>query len=82
MEMLRSRLLCYRRAFTGMQAGLLTLFRWFRLVVSGISHLVPTLLTLGLHRSTRQRTGIYLRLITFVLAGMPRNMGLPGKRPE
>ena len=80
-EMLRSRLLYYRRAFSAPTAVLLTAWRMTRLVVNALVAVVGTALTFGLVASQRRRTMTYLTLVAFVAAGRPASWGLPGKEP-
>ena len=81
-EMLRSRLLYYRRAFSGPTAAMLTAWRIARLVVNALVASVATVLTLGLVAGQRRRTMTYLTLVAFIAAGRPSSWGLPGKEPE
>lgn len=82
MEMLRSRFHYYWQAFPKPLALWLVIFRTLRLLVSTSLHVVLLLVTLGCHKGTRMRTGLYLRLVLFLLCGMPKNQGLPGKAAE
>lgn len=80
-EMLRSRLLYYRRAFSAPTATWLIAWRIIRLVVNALVASVATILTSGLVASQRRRTMTYLTLVAFVATGCPASWGLPGKEP-
>lgn len=81
-EMLRSRLLYYRCAFSPAVATWLTLWRILRLIVNALFLSIATLLTLGLAQSMRQRWATYVALLGFLFSGQPRMAGLPGKEPS
>ncbi len=78
-EQFRSRLRFYRKTFPPAQAALLRAIRMVRLAVNTVSYLVLTGLTLGLAGSIRRKFLVYGYQLVWVLAGMPKSWGLPGK---
>ncbi len=78
-EQLRSRLLYYRKTLPRGQAALLSAIRLIRLAVNTVSFLLLTGLTLGLVGGIRRKFLVYLYQLAWVLAGMPKSWGLPGK---
>ncbi|MBI5936394.1 MAG: glycosyltransferase family 2 protein [Betaproteobacteria bacterium] len=81
-EMLRSRLLFYRRVFTPRVAALLTAWRIARLIVNGLLNAALLLLTAGLNRRLRNKVAIYGTQVAWLALGCPRSWGLPDKCPE
>ena len=78
-EALRSRLRFYRRVFPASQATALSAIRLTRLAINTIAHLLLTTVTLGLANSVRRKFMVYGYQMIWVLAGMPKGWGLPGK---
>ena len=78
-EHLRSRLRFYHRIFSPGAAVALTAIRMFRLTVNTAACLLLTVLTLGLVGSIRRKFQVYGCQFLWVLAGMPKSWGLPGK---
>ena len=78
-EQLRSRLRFYRKTFPPEQALALSAIRLFRLAVNTLATLLLTALTLGLAGGIRARFLTYGYQFAWVLAGMPKSWGLPGK---
>ena len=78
-EALRSRLRFYRTVFSPGQAAALSAIRVLRLAVNTIATLLLTLLTLGLAASIRRKFLVYGYQLAWVLVGMPKSWGLPGK---
>jgi GT2 family glycosyltransferase len=80
-EMLRSRLLFYRKTMPRPVAMLLSAYRVLRLLLNAGVQLAALLLTLGLMRSVRGRFMVYATQIAWLLRGCPRQWGLPDKCP-
>ncbi len=78
-EQLRSRLRFYRKVFAPGQAAALSAIRLFRLAVNTFATLLLTAVTLGLAGGIRARFLTYGYQLVWVLAGMPKSWGLPGK---
>lgn len=78
-EQLRSRLRFYRKVFPPGQAALLSGIRLFRLAVNTLATLLLATLTLGLAGGIRAKFLVYGYQLVWVLAGMPKSWGLPGK---
>lgn len=81
-EMLRSRLLFYRRVFAPPAAALLTVWRIARLIVNCLFNAALLLLTAGLNRRLRNKVAIYGTQVAWLALGCPRSWGLPDKCPE
>lgn len=82
LEMLRSRLLYYRKAFPFPLAAFLTLWRVLRLVLNTLSAVLGTLLTAGLVPGIRRKSRAYLTQLVWLLLGCPAGWGLPDKCPR
>jgi N-acetylglucosaminyl-diphospho-decaprenol L-rhamnosyltransferase len=80
-EMLRSRLLFYRKTMPRLVAILLLSYRVLRLLLNAGVQLAALLLTLGLVRSVRARFMVYAIQIVWLLRGCPQQWGLPDKCP-
>ncbi len=80
-EMLRSRLLFYRKTMSRPVALLLSAYRVLRLLLNTGVQLASLLLTLGLVPAVRTRFMIYASQIGWLLRGCPRHWGLPDKCP-
>jgi hypothetical protein len=78
-EMLRSRLLFYRKTMSGPVAALLVLNRLARLLLNTVTNLLATMLTLGLYPRLREKLFIYLLQLAWLLRGCPEHWGLPDK---
>lgn len=81
-EMLRARLQFYRKTMSAPMALFVTLFRILRLFINALVNLVATLLTLGLHAKTREKTIIYFVQLAWLALGRPEHWGLPDKCPR
>ncbi len=81
-EMLRSRLIYYRKTLPPAQAFGLSLWRVLRLLLNSLSHLLLVALTLGLARKIRDKLATYLTLLAWLALGRPRAWGLPDKCPR
>lgn len=81
-EMLRSRLLYYRKAFPPPQAVFLTVWRVARLFLNVCASLLAAGLTLGLLGGIRRKAATYLRQLAWLLLGCPESWGLPDKCPR
>ncbi|NWG86112.1 MAG: glycosyltransferase family 2 protein [Hydrogenophilaceae bacterium] len=80
-EMLRSRLLYYRKVFSPLVAAGLSAWRILRLIFNVLTHGLWVLLTLGLAVRLRGKFLTYLRLLAWLAAGRPESWGLPDKCP-
>jgi GT2 family glycosyltransferase len=80
-EMLRSRLLFYRKTMPRLVAVLLSSYRVLRLLLNAGVQLAVLLLALGLVRSARERFMVYAIQIAWLLRGCPEQWGLPDKCP-
>ena len=78
-EMLRSRLLYYRKVFPIPMAALLTVWRVLRLLVNTFAAGIGVMLTAGLAVGVRRKAGAYLLQIAWLLRGCPESWGLPDK---
>jgi GT2 family glycosyltransferase len=78
-EMLRSRLLFYRKTMSGPVAALLVLNRLARLLLNTVTNLLATMLTLGLYPRLREKLFIHLLQLAWLLRGCPEHWGLPDK---
>lgn len=81
-EMLRSRLLYYRKVFPAGLALLLTLWRGLRLALNTLTATLLLLLTLGLAPRLRERWATYATQLAWLLLGRPQAWGLPDKCPR
>jgi len=81
-EMMRSRLLYYRKAFPPRTARLLTAYRYVRLTLNCLSYTVLLALCLGLWGGVRRRWLTYTTLLAWCLSGRPDEWGLPDKCPR
>lgn len=81
-EMLRSRLIFYRKVYSQPVAMGLTLWRIARLCVNALAHGFAVLLTLGRFAKLRAKFMIYLKLLAWLAAGRPDSWGLPDKCPR
>jgi hypothetical protein len=79
LEMLRSRLLYYRKAFPFRMAALLTAWRVLRLLLNTFSAALGVLLTVGLAAGVRRKAVAYLSQMAWLLRGCPESWGLPDK---
>jgi hypothetical protein len=78
-EMLRSRLLFYRKTMSRPVAALLVLNRLARLLLNTVTNLLATMLTLGLYARLREKLFIYLLQLAWLIRGCPEHWGLPDK---
>lgn len=78
-EALRSRLRFYRKVFPPGRAAALSAIRLARLAVNTLVHALLAALTLGLATGIRRKFLTYGYQCLWVLAGMPKSWGLPGK---
>lgn len=81
-EMLRSRLIFYRRVFAPPTAALLSAWRIARLLVNFLVNAALLLLMAGLNRRLRNKVAVYGTQVLWLALGCPRSWGLPGKCPE
>lgn len=81
-EMLRSRLLFYRKTMSPALALGLTQYRVARLALNTVVHMLSVALTLGLHRGQREKFLIYLSQLAWLALGCPERWGLPDKCPR
>lgn len=81
-EMLRSRLLFYRKTMSPAAALGLMLYRVARLLLNTLVHAVTVVLTLGLHRGQRDKFMVYLSQLAWLALGCPERWGLPDKCPR
>lgn len=79
LEMLRSRLLYYRKVFPFPLSGLLIVWRVLRLLVNSLVAAMGVLLTAGLAVGVRRKAAAYLFQAAWLLRGCPENWGLPDK---
>ena len=82
LEMLRSRLLYYRKAFSFRMAAMLTVWRVLRLLLNTLSAGIGVLLTAGLVGGGRRKAVAYLTQVAWLLRGCPDSWGLPDKCPH
>lgn len=78
-EMLRSRLLFYRKTMPLPMAIFMVFNRIVRLLLNTTTNLLATTLTLGLHKRLREKLLIYLFQIAWLLRGCPEHWGLAQK---
>jgi len=81
-EMLRSRLLFYRKTLPAMVAWPLVGYRIARLLLNTAVQLVLLLLTLGVVRGIRERLAVYALQVGWLVRGCPAHWGLPDKCPH
>jgi GT2 family glycosyltransferase len=81
-EMLRSRLLFYRKTLPGPLAAMLALYRVLRLLLNTVVQGAVLVLSLGLVRSVRERFLVYGSQVGWLLRGCPEHWGLPDKCPR
>jgi len=81
-EMLRSRLMFYRKTMSAIVAWPLTAYRLLRLLLNTVVQLAAVVLTLGLVRGIRQRFLVYGAQVAWLLRGCPEHWGLPDKCPR
>jgi len=81
-EMLRSRLIFYRKVFPPLVALGLTGWRILRLAFNVLVHALALLLTLGLARRLRDKFFVYFWQLAWLAMGRPASWGLPGKCPD
>ncbi len=80
-EMLRSRLIFYRKTMPRIVAILISFYRVLRLLLNAGVQLAAMLVTLGTVRSVRERFMVYGIQIAWLLRGCPEQWGLPDKCP-
>lgn len=80
-EMLRSRLLFYRKTLPAALALMLTVYRIARLVLNTVIQSLLVILTFGLVHSLRERLMVYGLQVAWLLRGCPSHWGLPNKCP-
>lgn len=78
-EMLRSRLIFYRKVFPPLVALGLTGWRILRLIFNAIVHGMAVFLTLGLASRVRGKFLVYFGLLAWLAIGRPASWGLPDK---
>ena len=81
-EMLRSRLLFYRKTMPATLAIALAAYRVTRLLINTAVQALAAALTLGIARAVRERLIVYGLQIGWLLAGCPADWGLPDKCPR
>lgn len=81
-EMLRSRLLYYRKTMPAYLALSLTAWRAVRLVINAAANLILVALTLGQIRALRNKLTSYLTQLAWLALGCPEDWGLPDKCPR
>ncbi|MCK7580738.1 MAG: glycosyltransferase family 2 protein [Chromatiales bacterium] len=81
-EMLRSRLLYYRKTMPPATAIPLAAYRITRLLINAAVQAVAAVLTLGLVRPVRERLMVYGLQVVWLVAGCPDSWGLPDKCPR
>lgn len=81
-EMLRSRLIFYRKVFPPLVALGLTGWRILRLAFNVLVHALALLLTLGLARRLRNKFFVYFWQLAWLAMGRPASWGLPDKCPD
>lgn len=81
-EMLRSRLLFYRKTLPAIVAVPLTAYRILRLALNTVVQGALTLLTLGAQKGVRERFLVYAVQIAWLARGRPDHWGLPHKCPR
>lgn len=81
-EMLRSRLLYYRKVFPPVLAASLSLWRILRLALNTLTATLAVLLSFGLAQGARARWGTYAIQLAWLGVGRPESWGLPDKCPR
>lgn len=81
-EMLRSRLLYYRKTMPALLALPLSTWRVVRLAINAAANLILVALTLGQIRALRNKLAIYLAQLAWLALGCPESWGLPDKCPR
>lgn len=81
-EMLRSRLMFYRKTLSAPAALALAAYRVLRLLLNGVVHLAAVAATLGLHARTRDKFLVYAAQLAWLALGCPEHWGLPDKCPR
>ncbi len=81
-EMLRARLQFYHKTMPPLAASLLTFYRIIRLLINTVSNLLFVLLTLGMIKKLRDKLGVYLLQLAWLVLGKPEHWGLPDKCPR
>ncbi len=82
LERFRSRLVYYRKVFPPARALLLSAYRIARVPLDAAADALVVAVTLGARRRSRERLGVNLYILRWLLAGRPHDWGLPGKGPE
>ncbi|MEA2625725.1 MAG: hypothetical protein QOD06_1770 [Candidatus Binatota bacterium] len=82
LELLRSRIIYYRKTFAPPLAAALELHRSLRLAVNALAQLAGLVLTLGRSERQRRKLGDYAFLLRWLAAGKPRDWGFPDKCPD
>ena len=81
LEMLRSRLLYYKKVFSPFTAFFLTNFRIVRLLVNMLFTSLFLVLTFGIDKKIRYKFVVYGYQLMWIILGKPRVWGLPDKCP-
>jgi N-acetylglucosaminyl-diphospho-decaprenol L-rhamnosyltransferase len=81
-EMLRSRLLYYRKVFPPSLCRILTCWRIIRLLLNSLSATLLVAMSLGQVASLRVRWSIYTSQLVWLILGRPESWGLPDKCPR
>lgn len=81
-EMLRSRLIFYRKTMSAPVALLLAAYRVLRLAINTVAHVATVLLTFGLHAGQREKLAVYVTQLVWLARGCPWQAGLPDKCPR
>ena len=81
LEMLRSRLLYYKKVFDSQAAFVLSSYRVIRLVVNFLFSTLLLIVTLGIPSKIRYKFNMYGYQVLWILLGKPKQWGLPDKCP-
>jgi GT2 family glycosyltransferase len=81
-EMLRSRLMFYRKTMKAPTAFFVTLVRVLRLCTNTLVHTIVTIVTFGLLPRQREKTIVYGLQLTWLVLGCPEHWGLEDKCPR
>jgi GT2 family glycosyltransferase len=81
-EMLRSRLLFYRKTMAPPAALGLTVYRLLRLGINTLVQFALAVVTLGLAPAVRRKFLVYASQVAWLLLGCPEHWGLPDKCPR
>ena len=81
-EMLRSRLMFYRKTMNVPLAFFVTLTRVLRLLINTLVNLTVTVVTLGLLPRQREKTIVYCLQLAWLALGCPEHWGLEDKCPR